>query len=958
MKKLLRTQGLTLVMLAFAVTTLFFATVANDAAAGSSKVYMSTNRSILRADLDGSNLENASNAQPPGPKQILLVDESRALQLDTADGKMYWLEKGSLRIRRSNMDTSNTQTLLNAGDGLAGLEGMALDLTNRKIYWTNGSTIQRANMDPGDNGGAGTRTDIEILYDPEPIFPFFQKTNVRGIALDVAGGMMYWVESTPNTPQKIQRANMDPGGNGGVGNRTDIETVLNLPSFGTESLHQLALDLTPGAEKIYYSVSIFSFLSLGRIERADLTLGFPATREPVTEFEESAPREIALDLDAGEMYWSEPDAGRYRKANLDSTNIQDLATGIDTPRGIALDLTGQPEFEATLAEDVNQQTASTRAGAVIKTTRDGNLVVVTSQDGISNPEDPVENQVSGGVAVLYERDLNGDLVKVATLNAGTDIQTGAEFGAAADISPDGTLVMIGAPREDCLVSGSNIVDAGAVYTFRQQLDGTWSQELRLESPIGATAPEGIESGDEFGGELAITNDSAVIVSNGAINANGTTGEVVVVDNLRIDPTLNVRLSETEILNLTDTEGRILDVDYSEESTAFSRAQIVVVVGTTLLSQANTVPQAHLFLLNSPWAYNSTIVSPNGNTDDGFGSSVAISDGRFVIGASNDDTPVISGDPLVEGSGSAFVYKIEEFPVLEAKIKANVPKTGAQFGSSVAMIDRQLLIGSPGAEEAVLFVRNSPWTQQNVFLPATPLEGGEFGTSVALSENFAVVGEPATTTTTSGSADAFALPDRDGDGIADGADNCAAINNPDQIDTDGDGTGDVCDTCPYDHENDFDDDGVCGDVDNCPYIPNSNQSDNDVDGHGDECDTDDDNDGVADDYPDNCPFHYNPWQEDYDNDDTGDVCEEDTDGDGVPDDGLDQCPNTLTGELVDAYGCSIAQLCPCGNPWKNHGAYVKCVSHTSKDFVSDGLITEEEKGEIVSDAAQSSCGHKN
>ncbi|TFG77973.1 MAG: hypothetical protein E4H21_01545 [Thermodesulfobacteriales bacterium] len=81
---------------------------------------------------------------------------------------------------------------------------------------------------------------------------------------------------------------------------------------------------------------------------------------------------------------------------------------------------------------------------------------------------------------------------------------------------------------------------------------------------------------------------------------------------------------------------------------FSKAQIVVVVGTTLLSQANNLPQAALFLLNSPWAYNSTIVSPNGNTDDGFGSSVAISDGRFVIGASNDNTPVISGDPLVEG----------------------------------------------------------------------------------------------------------------------------------------------------------------------------------------------------------------------------------------------------------------------------------------------------------------------
>ncbi len=58
MKKLLRTQGLTLVMLAFAVTTLFFTAVANNAAAESPKVYMSTGSEILRANLDCRDLEN------------------------------------------------------------------------------------------------------------------------------------------------------------------------------------------------------------------------------------------------------------------------------------------------------------------------------------------------------------------------------------------------------------------------------------------------------------------------------------------------------------------------------------------------------------------------------------------------------------------------------------------------------------------------------------------------------------------------------------------------------------------------------------------------------------------------------------------------------------------------------------------------------------------------------------
>ena len=38
------------------------------------------------------------------------------------------------------------------------------------------------------------------------------------------------------------------------------------------------------------------------------------------------------------------------------------------------------------------------------------------------------------------------------------------------------------------------------------------------------------------------------------------------------------------------------------------------------------------------------------------------------------------------------------------------------------------------------------------------------------------------------------PDADGDGIADDADNCPTVANPDQLDSDGDGVGDACDAC--------------------------------------------------------------------------------------------------------------------------------------------------------------------
>jgi len=88
-------------------------------------------------------------------------------------------------------------------------------------------------------------------------------------------------------------------------------------------------------------------------------------------------------------------------------------------------------------------------------------------------------------------------------------------------------------------------------------------------------------------------------------------------------------------------------------------------------------------------------------------------------------------------------------------------------------------------------------------------------------------------------------DKDGDGVADGIDNCLDDYNPDQDDYDDDGFGDVCDVCVGDPDNDIDNDNICGDVDNCPNISNPLQENFDNDTLGNACDDDDDNDGLSD-----------------------------------------------------------------------------------------------------------------
>ena len=85
-----------------------------------------------------------------------------------------------------------------------------------------------------------------------------------------------------------------------------------------------------------------------------------------------------------------------------------------------------------------------------------------------------------------------------------------------------------------------------------------------------------------------------------------------------------------------------------------------------------------------------------------------------------------------------------------------------------------------------------------------------------------------------------------------------------------------------------------------------------------------------------------------------------DGDDDNDDVLnanDECLATGPGEVVNDVGCSISDLCPCDNVWKNHGGYVQCVAHASEEFLAEGLITYDVKDSIVSDAGRSDCGHK-
>ena len=223
----------------------------------------------------------------------------------TETWKLYWSEwdfpgGGAAKIRRSNLDGSGVENLVTTGLGAPG--GIALDVAGGKMYWTDWETdkIQRANLD-----GSGVEDLITGLSSP------------YAIALDVAGGKMYWTDAVAD---KIQRSNLDGSG------VEDLITGLDAPGG-------IALDVAGG--KMYWTDGG----DADKIQRSNLD-GSGVENLVTSGLDE--PEGIALDVAGGKMYWA--DAGFFdniQRANLDGSGVEDLVTtGIGDPRSIALDVAG------------------------------------------------------------------------------------------------------------------------------------------------------------------------------------------------------------------------------------------------------------------------------------------------------------------------------------------------------------------------------------------------------------------------------------------------------------------------------------------------------------------------------------------------------------------------------------------------------------------------------------------
>ena len=290
------------------------------------RIYWSSfSEGLHRSSLNGSNVET------------LLSEDSGIgdIVIDMTASKIYWADFGGARIQRSSLNGSNVETLVTG----VRPSSIALDTAAGKMYWGEGhGKIMRADLD-------GTNIET-IITNPDYAAETNANANygVKGIALDVEGGKIYWAESgLAGDDGKIKCANL---------NGSDIKILFS----GLWSVSGIALDVGSGS---MYWITSDGFNN--EIKRANLN---GTDIETIVVLSDGFMTGIALDVTGGKIYWANDllsdnpqRSGDIKRVNLDGTNIETIVSGIDVPYSIALSLPGAdvsgPVPQSTLSNTAN-----------------------------------------------------------------------------------------------------------------------------------------------------------------------------------------------------------------------------------------------------------------------------------------------------------------------------------------------------------------------------------------------------------------------------------------------------------------------------------------------------------------------------------------------------------------------------------------------------------------------------
>lgn len=278
------------------------------------------------------------------------------------------------------------------------------------------------------------------------------------------------------------------------------------------------------------------------------------------------------------------------------------------------------------------------------------------------------NMLSGAVAAgaVLVYDLGGGTPETPVLTLDNPAPASTDwFGFSVAVS--GTRVVVGAILDDTLAS-----NAGSVYVYDLAGGTPTVPVLTLNHPT---------AGDRFGYSVAISGTRIIVGARSNDTGATDAGSAYVYDLASGTPETPVAVllnptpqSQDYFGHAVALEGDLAVVAAPGDRTGALRAGSVYVYDL-----GGATPAEPLHVLNSPWPA----------VDERFGSAVALSGGRLVVGA-------IGHDEGATDTGIAYVYDLAGAApaTYEAVLENPAPGAGDEFGAAVAIHQSRVVVGAP------------------------------------------------------------------------------------------------------------------------------------------------------------------------------------------------------------------------------------------------------------------------
>jgi hypothetical protein len=293
------------------------------------------------------------------------------------------------------------------------------------------------------------------------------------------------------------------------------------------------------------------------------------------------------------------------------------------------------------------------------------------------------------------------------------------------VAISGTRVVVGALQDDAGVSNS-----GSVYVYDVGGATPTVPVVTLNNPLPA-------SNDLFGTSVAV--DGNLLLAGVPFDDTGATnaGSVYVYDLGSVTPAVPLMMLNNPMMLASDLFGGAVAISGTRVLVGASRDD----TGATNAGAAYVYDLAG----STPSVPLVTLHNPTPGASDFFGMAVAISGSIMVAGAGPDDT----GLP---DAGSAYVYDLFDASPALPKFSLNHPgpEVANEFGSSVAVSGTRMVVGSQrkdrGALDAGVAYVYDLSTGAPVLITTlnnpNPEIGDMFGAAVAIYGNRVVVGASA------------------------------------------------------------------------------------------------------------------------------------------------------------------------------------------------------------------------